>query len=307
MPRPPRPRRTLAGDAEIAGFGIFTNGSVTVRFHPAAAGTGVVFARTDLPGSPKVPAAIAHADELHRRTGVSRGAAEVQLTEHVLAALAGLRVDDCRVELTNRELPGLDGSARGFAEALLAAGFAEQPAVRPVLAVRRPVTVRRGDASVTAVPHEGFRVEYRFDGGPGFPVPPHTFAAEITPESFATQIAPARTFVTEAEVPALRAAGYGARVDVADLLVFAEDGTPVGNAARFPDEPARHKALDVVGDLALLGCDLEAHVTSDRGGHALNRELCRALLAAAGTGDAAWIGGEPAAGGPALRARRRAA
>ena len=116
------------------------------------------------------------------------------------------------------------------------------------------------------------------------------------------EIAAARTFVTAAEVPALRAAGYGARVDERDLLVFGDDGRPVGNAARFPDEPARHKLLDVVGDLALLGCDLNATVTSDRGGHALNRDLCRVLLAAVETGDAEW---RPA--GPALPAVRLAA
>ena len=287
----PRPCRTLAGDAAVFGVGFFTNGDVTVRFRPAGPGTGVVFARVDLPGGPTVPATIGHAADLHRRTGVTRGAAEVQLTEHVLAALAGLRVDDCRVELTNRELPGLDGSAAGFAEALRSAGTIEQPAARRTLAVRRPVTVRRGDATVTAAPQEsgqGLRVEYRFDGGPGCPVAPHAFAADVTPETFAAEIAPARTFVLEREVPALKVAGYGERVDVSDLLVFAEDGTPVGNDARFPDEPARHKALDVIGDLALLGCDLDAAVTSDRGGHALNRDLGRALLAAVETDDAAW-------------------
>ena len=167
------------------------------------------------------------------------------------------------------------------------------------------MTVRRGDATLTAAPREageGLRVEYRLDCGPDSPVPRQSFAAEVTPETFADEIAAARTFVTAAEVPALRAAGYGARVDERDLLVFGDDGRPVGNAARFPDEPARHKLLDVVGDLALLGCDLNATVTSDRGGHALNRDLCRVLLAAVETGDAEW---RPA--GPALPAVRLAA
>ena len=118
----PRPQRTLAGEAAVSGVGFFTNGDAAVRFRPAAADTGVVFARVDLPGEPAVPATIEFAGDLPRRTSVVRGAAEVQLTEHVLAALAGLRVDNCRVELAGRELPGLDGSARGFVEALLAAG-----------------------------------------------------------------------------------------------------------------------------------------------------------------------------------------
>ena len=284
----PRPQRTLAGEAAVAGVGFFTNGDAAVRFRPAAENSGVVFARVDLPGEPTVPALIGFACDLPRRTSVVRGDAEVQLTEHVLAALAGLRIDNCRVELTGRELPGLDGSARGFVEALLAAGIVEQRAARRTLVVRRPVTVRRGEATVTAAPRgsgEGLHVEYRLDCGRNSPVPRQSFAADVTPESFAEEVAAARTFVTAAEVPALRAAGYGARVDERDLLVFGDDGRVVGNAARFPDEPARHKLLDVVGDLALLGCDLDAAVTSDRGGHALNRDLCRALLATAETAD----------------------
>ena len=284
----PRPQRTLAGDAAVAGFGFFTNGDAAVRFRPAPPGTGIVFARVDLPDTPTVPASIRHAVDLPRRTTVGRGPAEVQLTEHVLAALAGLRIDNCRVELAGRELPGLDGSAAGFCEALRAAGVVEQPTTRRTLAVRRAVTVSAGDASITAAPRDrpGLRVEYRLDFGPDSPVPAQAFAAEVSPGTFAADLAPARTFVSAAEIPALRAAGFGERVDVADLLVFGDDGRPVGNAARFPDEPARHKALDVVGDLALLGCDLDAAVTSDRGGHALNRALCRALLAAADAGDA---------------------
>ena len=307
----PRTQRTLAADARVAGVGFFTNCDCEVRFVPASPESGVTFARVDLPGAPTVPAEIAFAVDLPRRTAVRRGGAEVQLTEHVLAALAGLRVDNCRVELTGPELPGLDGSAAGFADALLGAGFVEQDGWRRTLTVRRAVTVTAGAAALTALPRftgAGWRVGYHLDCGPDHPVPPQAFAAEISPETFAAEIAPARTFVAAAEVPALRAAGYGARVDERDLLVFEPDGSVRGNAPRFGDEPARHKLLDVIGDLALLGCDLDAAVVSQRGGHALNRDLGRALLAAVGTGAAEWtVGGNAAGAGPALPAFAAAA
>jgi len=278
----PRRQTTLAADAELSGVAFFTGGDVHVRFRPAPADAGVVFFRVDLPGQPTVPATIEHALELHRRTGVRRGEAEVQLTEHVLAALAGLRIDNCLVEIDGPELPGLDGSALGFVKTLTAAGTVELDVPRAALTIRSAVTVTAGDATLIARPIEGENTafEYRLNCGPEHPVPAQAFAATLTPERFTTEIAAARTFIAAAEIPALRAAGYGERVDASDLLVFEEDGSVRGNAARFDDEPARHKLLDMVGDFALLGCDLHAEVVSDRGGHALNRDLCRAIRAA---------------------------
>ncbi|QDT17494.1 UDP-3-O-acyl-N-acetylglucosamine deacetylase [Alienimonas californiensis] len=289
-----RSQTTLAADAELSGVAFFTGGDVRVRFRPAPADSGVVFVRTDLPGQPSVPATIEHALELHRRTGVRRGAAEVQLTEHVLAALAGLRIDNCRVEIDGPELPGLDGSALGFVQVLQAAGVRELAAPRAVLRVLQPITVTAGEAALTASPPGGdgkTQLEYRLDCGPDHPVPSQLFRAEIAPAFFAREIAPARTFIAAAEIPALRAAGYGERVDAADLLVFEPDGTVRGNAPRFENEPARHKLLDMIGDLALLGCELHAAVASRKGGHALNRDLCRTLRTAAARGDTSIMEG----------------
>ncbi|NNJ25966.1 UDP-3-O-acyl-N-acetylglucosamine deacetylase [Alienimonas chondri] len=293
----PRLQTTLAADAEVSGIAFFTGGDVRVRFCPAEANTGVLFVRTDLPGAPSVPATIDHAVELHRRTGVKRGDAEVQLTEHVLAALAGLRIDNCRIEIDGPELPGLDGSSLGFVEALQSAGVREFDAVRSMLSVHRWVRVAEGDAEIVARPPEGHgaasggpQLEYHLDCGPNHPVAPQSFAAALTPDRFASEIAPARTFIAAEEIPVLKAAGYGERVDVTDLLVFESDGSVRGNAARFDDEPSRHKLLDMIGDLALLGCDLDALVISRKGGHALNRELCRVLRIATTRGDASLAG-----------------
>ena len=291
----PRSQTTLAGEAAVSGVAFFTGGDVAVRFRPAPAGAGVSFVRTDLPGSPSVPATIGHALELHRRTAVKRGDAEVQLTEHVLAALAGLRIDNVRVEIDGPELPGLDGSALGFVDALRSAGTETLDTPRAVLRVHRPVRVASGGAEIVARPStghgaasDGLRLEYHLDCGPEHPVRPQLFAAGIAPERFVAEIAPARTFIAAEEIPALRAAGYGERVDAADLLVFEPDGSVRGNASRFADEPARHKLLDLLGDLALLGCDLDARVESRKGGHALNRAMSRALREALDRGDASW-------------------
>ncbi|MEM9704345.1 MAG: UDP-3-O-acyl-N-acetylglucosamine deacetylase, partial [Planctomycetota bacterium] len=250
-----RPQTTLAAETEIAGVAFFTGGDVRVRFQPAEANAGVLFVRTDLPGAPSVPATIEHAAELHRRTGLKRGDAEVQLTEHVLAALAGLRIDNCRIEIDGPELPGLDGSALPFVDALLSAGTVELAAPRCCLTPLRPIEERNGDAIVRVSPttdREPAMWEYRLDCGADHPVSPQMYAAALTPERFAAEIAPARTFITADEIPALRAAGYGDRVEASDLLVFEADGSVRGNAPRFENEPARHKLLDLIGDLALL-------------------------------------------------------
>ena len=292
----PRHERTLAADVALTGTGLFTNRDVAVRLCPAAPGTGVVFRRTDLFGCPAVPGTLDFAVERERHTVVADGPAEVHLTEHLLAALYALRVDNCRVELDGPEVPGMDGSAAPFAAAVDAVGTVAQERVRRVLDLSHTVTATDGDAGLVAVPAShtpagpfeagafetgaGLRVRYTLDYGAGSPVPGGTAEYAVTPDTFRRRVAPARTFVLEGEVAALRAAGHGLRVTEADLCVFAPGGV-VKNELRFADEPARHKLLDVVGDLALLGTDVNADVISVRGGHALNRRLARQMRAAA--------------------------
>ncbi|HWE37210.1 MAG TPA: UDP-3-O-acyl-N-acetylglucosamine deacetylase [Isosphaeraceae bacterium] len=284
-----RRQRTIARDAAVQGVGFLTGADVRVRFRPAAAGTGVVFVRADLPGRPEVPAHVRHVVPRQRRTtlqGPGDGAgATVEMVEHVLAALAGLRVDNCRVEVDAGETPGLDGSSLAYVEALEGAGVVEQEATREVLVIDRPITVRDGSATLTAHPGAGadLVVSYNLDYGPDSPIGSQSLFLDVSPERFATELAPCRTFLLEDEARALRAAGIGARTTAADLLIFGRDGV-IDNALRFPDECVRHKILDLVGDLALAGRDLRGHVVAHRSGHALNAELVRALLAAAAEG-----------------------
>jgi len=277
-----RPQRTIARDAVVRGISFLNGADVLVRFRPAEAGTGVVFVRTDLPGGPTVPALIGHVIPRQRRTTIRRGEATVEMVEHVMAALAGLRVDNCRVEIDGPEAPGCDGSSLAFVEALETAGSVEQDRPRETLVIDRPITVREGGSTLTVHPGQADRLvlSYNLDYGQGTPIGRQSLFLDVTPESFARELSTSRTFVLEAEADAMRAAGIGRRTTEADLLIFGPDG-PIHNPLRFPDECVRHKMLDMVGDLALLGRDLVGHVVAHRSGHQLNAELVRKLVEAA--------------------------
>jgi UDP-3-O-[3-hydroxymyristoyl] N-acetylglucosamine deacetylase/3-hydroxyacyl-[acyl-carrier-protein] dehydratase len=279
MQRTKRRQRTLAHAAEVRGQGFFHGSDVTLRFRPARPGTGVVFARTDLPGHPTVPARIDRVVPSARRTTLREGEAIVEMTEHVMAALAGMHVDNCLVELDSAECPGCDGSSRAFVEAFEQAGIVEQDEMRDVLVLDSSIVIREGDALLVANPGPPgeLTLAYHLDYGPQAPIQPHSFCAGLSPQVFKDQIASSRTFLTEEEAGALRAAGIGLRTTAADLLIFGREGL-IGNSLRYHDECARHKVLDMVGDLALLGFDLEGLILAKRSGHQTNHALARRLL-----------------------------
>jgi UDP-3-O-acyl-N-acetylglucosamine deacetylase len=290
----------LAGPAEVRGVGFLTGAAVHLRFLPAPPNAGVVFVRTDLRPPVCVPAHVGQVTGVSRRTTLGRPPAQIGLVEHVLAALAGLRIDNCHVELNAPEPPGLDGSARAFVDALLTAGTRLQPARRPVFAVDEttvashgaaclalhPPGVRHGcvsrawtgsTAADTAVAHhDGLVVSYFLDYGPRSSIGRQVYTETITPSTFAESVAPSRTFILESEAEELRRQGLGSRTTSADLLVFGPRG-PIANRLRFGNEPARHKVLDILGDLSLIGVDLCGHVTACRSGHPLNITLARTL------------------------------
>jgi UDP-3-O-acyl-N-acetylglucosamine deacetylase len=272
----------------VPGVGFITGARVAARFLPAPAHAGVIFRRTDLPGSPEVAARAESVTSTKRRTTLGPPETGVTLVEHVLASLSGLRIDNCVVELDGPEPPGLDGSAGRFVQALAAVGAVRQPARRPIYAVAGPVVVRAPGATLALHPPAEpgateLRASYRLDYGPGAPLAPQAVTLSITPATFAAGLANCRTFLTESEAAALRAQGVGRHLGPADLLVFGPRG-PIENRARFADEPARHKLLDLVGDLALCGFDLAGHVVAYRSGHSLNVELALELAARAASG-----------------------
>ena len=271
-------QRTLERPAEVSGIGFFTNTGTTCRMLPAAPDTGIVLVRADLPDAIEIPATIDYAVERHRRTALERHGASVELTEHLLAALAGLNIDNCRVELTGPEPPGGDGSARHFVDAILAAGIVSQDRPAHVCAITEPASVPLPNSTggVSAIPVADGRLllRYDLDYGPDSPVPPQSASFTVTPETFAAEIASARTFILESEVAVLRSHGYGWKITAADLLVFGTSGV-VGNTLRFENECARHKLLDCLGDFALIGGRLAGRFHAARSGHAHNRDLIR--------------------------------
>ena len=276
-----RPQRTLLRPAEVFGIGFLAGDEVRLRFLPAPPSSGVVFVRADLPGRPRVPAHVSQVTGTQRRTTLGRPPVQISLVEHVLAALAGLRIDNCLVELDAAEPPGLDGSAAGFVHALIEAGVQQQSARRGVWCVEEPITVSADNATLTLHPPlEGsgssLAMSYFLDYGRLSPILRQVHTQTVTPGTFACGLANCRTFLLEAEADELRRQGIGRLTTTADLLVFGERG-PIDNVLRFANEPARHKILDMIGDLSLLGADLCGHVVACRSGHPLNVELARAV------------------------------
>ncbi len=250
-----------------------------VEFRPAAAGTGVVFVRGDLQPARRVPVAVHHRIDVPRRTNLVHEGASVEMVEHVLAALAGLRIDNCEVWVDGAEMPGCDGSCWDFVDALQKAGAQQLDRVRPRLEITEVTRVGDDDCWVEARPaeHDGLELEYQLDYGPDTPIGRQTIRLQVTPATFCRELAPARTFLLKQEADWIRDQGLGHRVTWEDLLVFDERG-PIGNRLRYENECVRHKALDLVGDLSLAGFDLAGRVTAYRSGHRLNAELVKSLL-----------------------------
>jgi len=249
----------------VAGFGYWSGRDVQVEFRPAAPHTGVVFVRGDLTPARRIPADVHKRIEVPRRTTLVADGSQVEMVEHVLAALYGLSIDNCEVWVDNPELPGLDGSCQPLIEALLKAGVVEQSATRSRLIITDVTRVGDDDTWVEARPVKGDRlaVKYKLDYGPNHPIGRQTIELTVTPQSFQAELASARTFLMAEEAEWLRQRGLGARVANKDLLVFNLDG-PIENELRSENECVRHKALDLVGDLALAGCDLVGHVIAHK-------------------------------------------
>lgn len=273
-----RYQRTIARSAEVQGVGFLTGAMVTLRFHPAPPNSGVVFARADLGANARIPARVDQVTGTQRRTTLGKPPLQVGLVEHVLAALYGLRIDNCLVELNALDPPGMDGSARHFCEALLNAGITLQAARREVWTVSQPLTIKHNGAAISLYPPavDEFKLSYTLDYGNDSPIGRQSHTQIVTPELFATELADHRTFILESEEQELRRQGLGKHTTTADLLVFGPRG-PIDNRVRRANEPARHKVLDMLGDISLFGHDLRGHVVAYRSGHSLNVELVRAL------------------------------
>lgn len=276
-----RQQKTLSKPVVVSGIAMFCDADVRVSFLPAPADSGIVFERTDLPGSPRIPAGIESLWSCHRRTGLATAGASVAMVEHALAALAGLQIDNCLIQVDGPELPGLDGSSLEYVDRMLVAGLVDLS----TKAHRFPLPELKVEAdhsaapSITALhdPTGHLTIRYSLDYGAASPITRQETAFCITPEVFAREIAPARTFVLESEVAGLKKQGYGKRMTARDLLVFGRTGV-IDNRLRFPDECARHKILDCLGDFALLGQPLSGLIHARQSGHELNHRFVERAL-----------------------------
>jgi len=277
-----KPQRTIRREVEFEGRGLFTGEPVTMRVRPGDPQSGIWFVRTDESPPIRIAARVENVSKRARRTSLRNGTVAVETVEHCLSACAGLGLDNLQIELSAHEVPALDGSSLPFVQALRAAGVIEQDATRAPYVIDDVYRLADGDSELVALPplqadSETLELSYDLEYGTPGPIGRQSYRLALTPESFEANIAPARTFVTEDEATELRATGLGAHLSYQDVLVIGKDG-PIENRFRFPDECVRHKMLDLIGDLALLGRPLVGRVHARKSGHALNHELVRTLL-----------------------------
>ncbi len=267
-------QKTIEKEASLEGAGIHTGKKCALRLLPAPADTGVVFVRVELPNHPAVKAEFANLVPTNRRTTLASDGVRVETVEHLLGAMYVLGVDNCVVEIDTAELPALDGSALIYYNLISDCGVREFDAPKKEVVVSAPVEVTSEDASIRVLSAQALSVSYLLSYPQVGLEQDVDFA--IDPQTFAREIAPARTFVLEEEIERLQRAGFGKGADVNNTVVLAPGG-PRGKL-RFADEPARHKVLDLLGDLFFLGGQLAGRVKCERSGHALNREIVKALL-----------------------------
>ena len=269
----------MARRAALRGIGLHTGATTEATFLPAPAGQGIVFRRTDLPGQPEVPARLTEVEAVERRTAIGHGAATIHTVEHLLAAVAAHGIDDLTIELTGPEPPILDGSVQPYFEALRQAEPTTVGGEAVVLSVLAPFTVTDKDATYIVAPDKSFRLTVSIEW-------PHPLIGcqagsyEVTPERFAVELAPARTFGFTHEVADLQARGLIKGASAANAIVLDDEKVVAGGQLRWPDEFVRHKAADIVGDLALTGARIQAHVVATRPSHGGNIALARAIARA---------------------------
>jgi len=298
-----RKQRTIKKSRSCRGIGLHTGVESTITFHPAPENYGIKFIRSDIKDSPEIKADIDHVVDISRGTTIEQNDVRIHTVEHALAAVTGLRIDNILIELNGKEPPVMDGSAKDFVEALLDGGVVFQNKERKVLEINRAVnyTDYYRDIDIHVIPSDRFRVTFMVE----YPLPALGTQYEAIynmEEDFAVEVAPARTFCFLSEVEMLREQGLikGGALDnalvivdkkidkseierlrnlfgIEETIIHGVNGILNGKVLRFKNEPVRHKTLDLIGDLALLGVPIKGHVTAARAGHASNVEFVKKL------------------------------
>lgn len=273
-------QRTLVRSVRVTGKGLMTGADVTVEICPAPADEGIVFERVDVNPPVRIPATVDYTTNRPRRTTLKSGDVTIETVEHCLSAITGLGIDNAIIRLSGPELPCGDGSAKPFLDPMLEVGTVALDRPRKIFRLREPITVEDPDgASIGAFPTdmEGMRVVYDLDyGRNAHRIRSQTCSFTGVTGDYARDIAPARTFSLKEEAEGLWQAGLCRHLSPKDVLVIGDEG-PIDNAYRFDDEPVRHKVLDAIGDLTLVGCAVQCKVLAVRSGHHLNRRLAQKI------------------------------
>lgn len=270
-----RNQHTIGKDVTYKGLGLHSGMPVTMTMHPAAPGAGIIFKRSDLPGGPEVPAQSRYITNTLRATTLEKGEAKVFTVEHVLSALYALQLDNCVIEMDSPEPPVGDGSAKTFCDMVQEAGIETQDEMIPILTLDTSAAVYEDNKFITALPYDGLRITFTS-------INPHPLLGTqmrdvvIDHDSYMKEIAPARTIGFTWELEAMRKMGLGKGGTLENAVVYSE--TECLSQLRFPDELVRHKILDILGDISLVG-PLHAHIIAVLGSHKLNAELSEKLQA----------------------------
>ncbi len=273
-------QKTLKTLVRTVGIGLHSGNKVELVLRPAAPNTGIVYRRTDLEPPVDIPASAEAVIDVRMATTVGRDGAIVGTVEHLSSALAGLGIDNCYVDVDAPEIPIMDGSAASFVFLIQSAGVVEQNALRRFIRVKKSVEIRDGDKWVKLEPHFGFKLMFSIDfNHPAIDATAQVVEVDLAHEPFVASVARARTFGFVNEVEALRAAGLAMGGNFENAIVMDEYRVLNTDGLRSGDEFAKHKLLDAMGDLYVLGKPLIAAYSAHKGGHALNNRLLRALLA----------------------------
>ncbi len=273
-------QRTIKTVIRATGLGLHTGAKVTLHLRPAAPDTGIVFRRLDLPEPIDIRADALAVTDTRLCSALAAGGAKVATVEHLMSALAGLGVDNLYVDVDGPEIPILDGSASPFVYLLQSAGIEEQAAPKRFFRIRRPVEVRDGDKWARFAPYDGFRLSFTIDfDHPALSRTPSTVTVDFAEVSYAKEIARARTFGFVQELEVLRSNGLAQGGNLDNAIVLDEYRVLNADGLRYADEFAKHKVLDAIGDLYLVGHPLVGAFSAYKSGHALNNQLLRATLA----------------------------
>ena len=273
-------QRTLKSTVRATGVGLHTGHKVHMALRPAAPDTGIVFCRSDLPGNPAIPAHALNVVDTRLATVIEKDGARVSTVEHLMSAFAGLGVDNAYVDVSAEEVPIMDGSAGTFVFLIKSAGLEEQAAAKRYVRVLKKVALEQGDKTVRLEPFNGFKLGFSIEfKHPVFEATRSVVEVDFAEVSFEKEISRARTFGFTQDVEAMRSQGLGRGGSLDNAIVIDDFRVLNSEGLRFDDEFVKHKALDAVGDLYMVGHPLIGAFHGHKSGHALNNQLVRALLA----------------------------